>query len=131
MTIPDTPEQLFEQLTDSSVQALYPNYKALKPRHRKLLHLLHCEMVKGEPGIPVIHDCLLFIAIFWDRMNEDALDICRKRILLFEDPDLEWVRQLEACTEVGQYLRSLLAVLGGFPPGIRRMLEEYMTTAPE
>lgn len=131
MTIPDSPEQLFEQLTETSVHALYPNYNALKPRHRKLLNLLHCEMIKGEPGVPAIYDSLLFIAVFWDRLNEDAHMICKEQILASDEVDLKWVRQLEACAEISQFIRSLLAALGSYPPGIRRMLEKYMAAASE
>lgn len=33
MQIPDTPEELFERLSDNSVREIFANYDELKPRH--------------------------------------------------------------------------------------------------
>ncbi len=115
MQIPDSPEALFEHLSDSSVREMFSNYDALRPRHRKLVHLLHTELTKGELSDSAFMDTIAFITLLWRCFNRTA---CLQIEQLIDDHDeLEprWINAALDYARVNQFIDACLNLYDAAP----------------
>lgn len=115
MQIPDTPEELFERLSDSSVRDIFSNYDELKPRHRKLVHLFHTELTKGNLSDSVFLDSLAFITVLWRCFNTTAIHQIEKLIDENDDIDTAWVQAAIDYGKVAQFIHSILNLYDATP----------------
>ena len=115
MQIPDTPEELFERLSDSSVRDIFSNYDELKPRHRKLVHLFHTELTKGNLSDAVFLDSLAFITVLWRCFNATAIHQIEK--LIYDNYDIytAWVQAAIDYGKVAQFIHSILNLYDATP----------------
>lgn len=116
MTIPDTPEQLFEELGESTLRALFPAFDALPPAAQKMIRLLHTELTKGALSDIVFHQLLQVTIDTWRAFNRTALQVNDHRLLTETDVDEDWILEADSLHRMDQYLVSLQAVLSTLPP---------------
>ena len=115
MQIPDNPEALFDQLSDSSVREIFPNYDSLRPRHRKLVHLLHTELTKGELSDASFMDTIAFITVLWRCFNRTA---CLQMEQLIENNDeleTQWINSALDYARVEQFIDSCMNLYDSAP----------------
>lgn len=114
--IPDTPEQLFEQLSEPTLRELFPTFDELPARNQKLVRLIHTELVKGELSDATFQAFAGFILLLWRQFNLGAMQ--RIDQLLDENDDIEssWIAQANALHRMDQYLRGVFAALEAMPP---------------
>lgn len=123
MSIPDTPEALFEQLGETSLHVMYPHFEDLSPRHQKLLRFLHTELTKGQLTDATFLDSLSFITMIWLQFNSNAQGLNHQRIVCEPEIDTDWVRSAEHFAAMETYLTSLLAVIRLIPGGLDEHLQ--------
>jgi hypothetical protein len=115
MQVPDTPEGLFEQLAESSLREVYPSYDVLKPRHQKLIRVLHTELTKGELSDMAFADMVCFILSLWRSFNSGAAEANRDRIEAEDEIDTEWITATDHYARLDQYLNTLLTLTRELP----------------
>lgn len=115
MQVPDTPEGLFEQLAESSLREVYPSYDTLKPRHQKLIRVLHTELTKGELTDMAFADMVCFILSLWRSFNSGAAEANQDRIEAEDEIDTEWIEATDHYARLDQYLRTLLTLTRELP----------------
>lgn len=115
MRIPDSPEQLFEHLSQGSVRDLFTNYDELTPRQRKLVSIVHTELTKGGITDSAFHDSICFLLILWRAFTQSAADRNADLIEMNEDIDSEWINHAVDYARVLEYQDGLLAHLHGIP----------------
>lgn len=115
MQIPDTPEELFERLSDNSVREIFANYDDLKPRHRKLVHLFHTELTKGKLTDAAFLDSLAFITVLWRCFNATAMYHVEQLIEESDDIDTAWVQAAIDYGKVAQFIHAILNLYDATP----------------
>lgn len=115
MPIPNTPEALFEHLSDSSVRDMFANYDQLEPRHRKLIHLLHTELTKGELSDAAFMDCIAFITTLWRCFNNTASVQIQRYIEDSDEIEPAWIQSALEYAKVSQFIFSLLNLYDAAP----------------
>lgn len=115
MQIPDTPEELFERLSDSSVREIFANYDELKPRHRKLVHIFHTELTKGGLTDAAFLDSLAFITVLWRCFNATARHNIEAIITESDDIDTAWINAAVDYGKVEQFIHSILNLYDATP----------------
>jgi len=115
MPIPNTPEALFEHLSDSSVRDMFANYDQLKPRHRKLVHLLHTELTKGELSDAAFLDCIAFMTTLWRCFNNTASLQIERRIEDCDEIESAWIQSALEYAKVSQFILALLNLYDAAP----------------
>lgn len=116
MTIPDTPEQLFEELGESTLRELFPAFDALPPAAQKMVRLLHTELTKGALSDVVFHQLITVTLETWRTFNRSAMQANDHRLLTEMDVDEDWILEADSLHRMDQYLVSLQAVLSTLPP---------------
>lgn len=115
MQIPDSPEALFERLSDSNVREMFPNFDALRPRHRKLVHLLHTELTKGELSDAAFMDSIAFITQLWRCFNRTACLQIEKLIDAHDELEPGWINAALDYARVNQFIDSCLNLYDAAP----------------
>lgn len=115
MQIPDTPEELFDRISDSSVREVFANYDELKPRHRKLVHLFHTELTKGSLTNAAFLDSLAFITLLWRGFNATARHNIEAIITESDDIDTAWINAAVDYGKVEQFIYSILNLYDATP----------------
>jgi len=113
--IPDSPEALFEHLSDSSVREMFSNYDALRPRHRKLVHLLHTELTKGELSDSAFMDTIAFITLLWRCFNRTACLQIEKLIDDHDELEPRWINAALDYARVNQFIDACLNLYDAAP----------------
>ena len=72
MNIPDTPEQLFEQLGDETIRELFPNFERLSPTQRKIVQVFHTELTKGQLNDETFMETISLSMHLWGYFNRAA-----------------------------------------------------------
>lgn len=116
VSVPDTPEQLFEQLAEPTLRELFPSFDELGPFNQKLVRLLHTELVKGALTDGTFQESLCFILMLWRSFNADAMNRNDERLEQESDIDELWIQAATEFHRMDQYLGSLLALLDTMPP---------------
>lgn len=115
MQIPDTPEALFEHLSDSHVREMFSNYDSLRPHHRKLVHLFHTELTKGKLSDASFMDSIAFITQLWRCFNRTA---CLQMERLLEDNDeleTQWINSALDYARVAQFIEACINLYDAAP----------------
>jgi len=115
MPVPNTPEALFEHLSNSSVRDMFANYDQLKPRHRKLIDVLHTELTKGELSDAAFMDCICFITVLWRCFNNTACIQINRLIDDNSEIDPAWIHQALEIAKVAQFVHTLLNAYDAAP----------------
>lgn len=115
MSIPDTPEALFEQLAEPTLRQLFPHYDAMRPRNQKLVRLLHTELTKGQLTDAAFTELVGLLLVLWRNFNHAALVANQDRLDRADEIDTDWVDAACALTRLDQYLAGLLASLHALP----------------
>lgn len=115
MQIPDTPEQLFEELSEPTLRQLFPAFDKMSAAGQKLIRLLHTELTKGELGDDTFHQLVTLTVLTWRTFNRGALSRNDRRLFSQEDIDEEWILEGEALHRMDQYLAAVLAVMSSMP----------------
>lgn len=113
--IPDSPEALFEALTEPLLEELYPNFETLKPRNQKLIRLLHTELTKGELTDNTFQEFVGFVLVLWRSFNRSALLNTHQLLATEDEIDTDWVDDATQLARMDQYLTGLLAHLEALP----------------
>lgn len=115
MQIPETPEALFEQLSDSSVRELFPKYDSLQPRHRKLVHMLYTELTKGELSDASFMDTIALITQLWRCFNRTACLQIERLIDAHDELETQWINAALDYARVAQFIDSCLNLYDSAP----------------
>jgi hypothetical protein len=115
MQIPETPEALFEHLSDSNVREMFANYDSLRPRHRKLVHLFHTELTKGELSDAAFMDTIAFTTLLWRCFNRTACLQIEKLIDDHDELDTSWINAALDYTRVAQFIEACLNLYDAAP----------------
>jgi hypothetical protein len=115
MSIPDTPEALFEQLAEPTLRQLFPHYDAMRPRNQKLVRLLHTELTKGQLTDAAFSELVGLMLVLWRNFNHAALVANQERLDSEDEIDTDWVDAASSLTRLDQYLAGLLAALHALP----------------
>lgn len=115
MQIPDTPEQFFEALADSSINEVFPQYEKLPLIFQKLLRIIHAELTKGELSDAMFRDMLLFITTVWRTLNTRATNHVRRLIDESDDIDTEWIDSFVHFARMDNYQDCLISVVKQLP----------------
>jgi hypothetical protein len=116
MQIPDTPEQLFEELAEPTLRELFPTYDQLVPRNQKLIRLLHTELTKGTLSDATFQQFVGFIVLLWRSFNAGAMQRNDARLDEQDDIDGDWIEAARGHHRIDQFLTSLLVLLETMPP---------------
>jgi len=123
MQMPDTPEALFEQLSDSYVREMFSNYDSLLPHHRKLVHLFHTELTKGKLSDASFMNSIAFITQLWRCFNRTA---CAQMERLLEDHDeleTQWINSALDYARVAQFIEACINLYDA-APGLTELADE-------
>lgn len=115
MQIPDSPEELFELLSDQSVKVVFPQYDNLPLMHQKMLRILHAELTKGELSDKSLRDSLLFIVTVWRTLNQRIADHMRYMINDAEEVDTDWFDDYSHFGRMDNYLAIIYQVVEMLP----------------
>lgn len=115
MSVPDTPEALFELLAEPTLRQLFPNFDVLQPRNQKLIRLLHTELTKGQLTDAAFTDLVGLLLSLWQSFNHAALIANQERLDAEDEIDCAWVDAACSLTRLDQYLLGLLASLRSLP----------------
>lgn len=116
MEIPDTPEQLFDQIAEPSLRELFPTFDTLRPFNQKLVRLLHTELIKGELSDATFQDSLIFVVMLWRSFNAGAMVRNDTQLEMELDIDETWIQAATAFHRIDQYLSGVLGILETMPP---------------
>lgn len=115
MTIPDTPEQLFEELGEPTLRELFPAFDALPSGAQKMVKLLHTELTKGALSDTVFHQLLTVTVETWRIFNHSAMHANDTRLLTEDDIDEDWILSADSLHRMDQFLLSVQAMLKTLP----------------
>lgn len=115
MSVPDTPEALFELLAEPTLRQLFPTFDVLQPRNQKLIRLLHTELTKGQLTDAAFTDLVGLLLSLWQSFNHAALIANQERLDAEDEIDTAWVDAACSLTRLDQYLLGLLASLRSLP----------------
>jgi hypothetical protein len=115
MQIPDTPEALFEALSEPSLRELYPRFDELEPRNQKLVRLLHTELTKGALTDRTLQQFVGFVLVLWRSFNNSVMFANAVRLDEEDDIDPEWLDTACHLARMDQYLLTLLNSLELLP----------------
>lgn len=116
MQIPDSPEQLFEELAEPTLRELFPTFDKLEPRNQKLVRLLHTELAKGELSDGSFQQFVGFIVLLWRSFNAGAMQRNDARLAMETDIEEDWIEAATGLHRMDQFLTGLLAYLNAMPP---------------
>jgi hypothetical protein len=116
MSIPDTPEQLFEQLAEPTLHEVFPDYYELSPVAQKLVRLLHTELAKGTLTDGTLQEFVSFTLHLWRSFNAGAMQRMDEQLDTEPEIESDWIRASSAMHRMDQYLTGLLVSLGAMPP---------------
>lgn len=115
MEIPDTPEELLENLGALPLQQLFPNIADLPPRARKLLRIIHQELASGDLTDQVFLEMTVLILIVWKSFNQLALSANLDQMDLEDELDDTWFTANSHLVRLDQYLSGILAAVEKHP----------------
>jgi hypothetical protein len=116
MRIPDTPEQLFEDLAEPTLRELFPAFDQLEPRNQKLVRLLHTELAKGQLSDGSFQQFVGFTVLLWRSFNAGAMQRNDYRLSTEADVEETWIQAASSFHRMDQFLTSILALLETMPP---------------
>jgi len=115
MDVPESPEALFEMLSEPSLRHVFPRYDELVPRNQKLIRLLHTELTKGELTDRTFTEFVGFVTVLWRSFNQSALQAKLDQFAEADEIDDEWINQLNHLSRTDQFLTGLVAYLEALP----------------
>ena len=115
MDVPESPEALFELLSEPSLRQVFPRYDELVPRNQKLIRLLHTEMTKGELTDRTFTEFVGFVAVLWRSFNSSALQHKLDQFEQVDEVDDEWLGELDHLSRTDQFLQGLINYLNSLP----------------
>ena len=135
MSVPDTPEALFEQLAEPTLRQLFPNFDVLQPRNQKLIRLLHTELTKGQLTDAAFTDLVGLLLTLWQNFNHAALIANQDRMDAEDEIDTDWVDAACTLTRLDQHLLGLLNSLRSLPGALtpeddNDITNQYLLSGP-
>lgn len=115
MDVPESPEALFEMLSEPSLRQVFPRYDELVPRNQKLIRLLHTELTKGELTDRTFTEFVGFVTVLWRSFNQSALQAKLDQFAEADEIDDEWINQLNHLSRTDQFLTGLVTYLDALP----------------
>lgn len=115
MDVPESPEALFELLSEPSLRQVFPRYDLLVPRNQKLVRLLHTELTKGELSDRTFTEFVGFVTVLWRSFNSSALQNKLEQFEEADEIDDEWLAQLNHLSRTDQFLQGLINYLDSLP----------------
>jgi hypothetical protein len=116
MNIPDTPEQLFEQLGDETIRELFPNFDSLSSTQRKIVQVFHTELTKGQLNDETFMETISLSTHLWGYFNRAA---CLQLLDLVEsnrdEVSIECVNSHTAAARVNQFIDACLNLYDAVP----------------
>lgn len=115
MQIPDTPERLFESLSDDTVRELFPNFDSLLPPQRKLVQIIHTELTKGQLSDRTFMQTIGLITHLWGCFNRTACIQIERLIESHDEIDPAWINASLDYARVNQFIDSCLNLYDSAP----------------
>lgn len=115
MQIPDTPELLFESLSDGTVRELFPNYDSLLPAQRKIVQIIHTELTKGQLSDQTFMQTIGLITQLWGCFNRTACLQMERLIESHDEIDPHWIHAALDYARVNQFIDSCLNLYDSAP----------------
>ena len=115
MQIPDTPEQLFESLSDDTVHEIFPNFDSLLPTQRKIVQIIHTELTKGELSDRTFMETIGLITHLWACFNRTACLQMERLIESHDEIDPEWIQASLDYARVNQFIHACLNLFDAAP----------------
>ena len=115
MQIPDTPEQLFESLSDDTVRELFPNFDSLLPPQRKIVQIIHTELTKGQLSDQTFMQTIGLITHLWGCFNRTACIQIERLIESHDEIDPAWINASLDYARVNQFIDSCLNLYDSAP----------------
>lgn len=113
--IPDSPEELFEQLAEPTLRELFPTFDELRPVSQKLVRLLHTELTKGELNDGCFQGLVGLLLTLWRRFNGIAMERLDETIATEDDLEEDWITSATAFHRTDQFLAGMLILLETMP----------------
>jgi hypothetical protein len=120
MKIPNTPEELFECLSDEHIYELFPHFDALEPAQQKILQIFNTELTKGKLCDHTFLKALEMVTNLWGYFNQVAS--LHYENLLEEDTGVaaKWAVELVEANRVNQFIEACIALYGAAPECIEQ-----------
>jgi hypothetical protein len=115
MTVPNTPEALFEQLAEPTLRHLFPDFDSLQPVYQKMVRTLHVELTKGQLTDRAFAELTGFILSLWRQWILGALNSNKDLLDAEDEIDSEWVDQAIYYARMDQYLIHCISTLSTLP----------------
>lgn len=115
MQIPDTPEQLFESLSDDTARELFPNFDSLLPPQRKIVQIIHTELTKGQLSDRTFMQTIGLITHLWGCFNRTACIQIEHLIESHDEIDSAWINASLDYARVNQFIDSCLNLYDSAP----------------
>lgn len=116
-TVPDTPEALFAQLSETSLHLFYPEFDSLTTRQQKLIRMLHTELTTGQLNDASFTETLLIVVAVWNRFNNLAQCMVRDELDESEVVTPANIRALEHFSRMEQHHTMLRSSIYNVPTG--------------
>lgn len=120
MKIPDTPEQLFENLSDESIREIFPNFDSLLPPQRKIVQIFHTELTKGQLCDKTFLQTMGLVTHLWGCFNRTACIQLEELIESSPDIDEQWIHASTDYARINQFIESCLNLYDAAPECLER-----------
>lgn len=115
MQIPDTPEQLFENLSDESIREIFPNFDSLLPSQRKIVQIFHTELTKGQLCDKTFLQTIGLITYLWGGFNRIACVQLEELIESSFEIEEGWIHASTDYARINQFIESCLHLYEAAP----------------
>lgn len=120
MSIPDTPHGLIEASSEATLTLLHGDYNELHVRDRRLVRLVHAELLLGQLTDTAFASMLITLVSTWQTLSSRALTAAWNAIETEDEIDTDWVDAIAHFTRMDQYQQQLIAAIKenpGVPEG--------------
>jgi hypothetical protein len=115
MEIPNTPEELFEKLSDSSIREIFPNFDKLLPTQRKIVQIFHTELTKGELSDQTFLQTITLVTHLWGCYNRTACMQIEQLIESNSEIEAAWIHASTDYARVNQFIESCVNLYDAAP----------------
>lgn len=115
MKIPNTPEELFEHLSDESVREIFPNFDKLLPTQRKIVQIFHTELTKGELRDQTFLQTIGLVTQLWGCYNRTACLQLEQLIESNDTVEAQWIHTSLDYARVNQFIEACLNLYDAAP----------------
>lgn len=122
MSTPQTPDELLDAVSNLTLRQFFPDFDELRPASKKLVRLVHEELVQGELSHRVFQNLIGMLLVLWDRSIRESQPSVLGAYSTPFGVRKEYLTEVYHYGKLLQYLETLkntLAAMPDFPDGCK------------